>query len=123
MKFSETFGNPVWVAEHMRELREIFPANWEPLSTDWIMHFGAKFSELRFDIEPQAKPIFNDILAILESAGVIELNRFFLRRKPVASFEIAAAQRAALDVLEKEPDDDVKGLADTFLGKYLKPHD
>jgi hypothetical protein len=128
LKFSESIGNPVWVAQHVRELREMFPLTTQrPLMIGDILRTTAALGALGIDpseFETVWMSFASDVLYPLQNAGICTVQDLGMRglivtRKPVAAFEIAATQLHVEKLVEQEPTAESREIADGFLSKLL----
>lgn len=140
----QSLGNPEWLAAHTNELRAMFPLDMNevfrfPAPANVILWTG-QLALLGVDPEDVAVAFikrrdFNEQFtrAVIE-AGIAEIVDVMgnvvdpdsdtapvgiigLRRKKPASFEIAAAQQKAEQILQQEPTEESKQLAEEFMSK------
>lgn len=128
LTLKESVQNLEWVAKNIRELREIFtPDNQAPTTVGDILVFSAALGAL--GIEPKEFGrvfliFFTEILEPLRDAGVITIKQvgigaMVVSRKNPDGFEIAATQQQVDAVLDSEPTEETRELADQYLNKLF----
>ncbi|MNU19539.1 hypothetical protein D3C71_77680 [compost metagenome] len=146
LSLQQSLGNPEWLAAHTTELRAMFPLDLNevfrfPAIANVIIWTG-KLALLGVDPEDVATAFvkrldFNEnFTRVLIEAGLAEIVDTMgnvvdpdgpvapvgivgLRRRKPASFEIAAAQQQAEQILQQEPTDESKQLAGEFMSKLI----
>lgn len=128
LTLKESVQNLEWVATNIRELREIFtPHNTAPASVGDILVYSAALGAMGVEPKEFGKiflTFYSEVLQPLQAAGVCTIKEhgigaIIVSRKSPDTFEIAAAQQQADAVIEAEPPEETRELADQFLAKLL----